>query len=151
MREAVSACRARRKSSSRAILPGGCSSAAALNLCASTASRSSKVVLCLIRRRSMARSSPNATPLQNTFSRRPGLSGTRQFNGWLGYFVDSDISEFRGNILAQTFSARRLWRVRRTTALDQEGHCSPFSSSSGLVLRTSAALPERIQSSISAC
>jgi hypothetical protein len=43
MREAVSACRARRKSNSRAIVPGRSFSAASLNRAASSASRCSKV------------------------------------------------------------------------------------------------------------
>src|SRR5215207_9689940 len=49
MCDAVSACRARRKSNSLAVLPGGCFSAASLNLIASSASRSSKVVVCVTR------------------------------------------------------------------------------------------------------
>src|SRR4051812_43711990 len=46
MCEAVSAWRARRNSNSRAVLPGGCSSAAFLNRAASSARRSSKEVWC---------------------------------------------------------------------------------------------------------
>jgi hypothetical protein len=49
MCEAVSACRARRESNSRALLPGGCFSAASLKSRASSARRSAKVVWCFVR------------------------------------------------------------------------------------------------------
>jgi hypothetical protein len=51
--DAVSAWRARRNSNSRAVLPAGWSSAAFLKRSASSANRSSKESLCLMRRRSM--------------------------------------------------------------------------------------------------
>jgi hypothetical protein len=54
MCEAVSACRARRKSSSRAVLPGRSFSAASLNRLASSASRCSKVSLFKMRLLPMA-------------------------------------------------------------------------------------------------
>jgi hypothetical protein len=52
--DAVSAWRARRRSKSRVVLPTGCSSAACRNPTASAANRSSNVVTCLIRRRTLA-------------------------------------------------------------------------------------------------
>ena len=61
IRDAVSACRARRRSNSRDRLPSGFFSAASLNFLASCASRSSKLSVCLTRGRNLTWQTPFKT------------------------------------------------------------------------------------------
>jgi hypothetical protein len=77
MSEAVSACRACRRNSSRDLLPGGSLAAASLNLLASAANRSSKVNVCLTRGRNLTMATPfHLCPLDFLSCNKSRLSGT---------------------------------------------------------------------------
>lgn len=74
---AVSACRARRRSNSRDKLPGGSLSAASLNRLASAANRSSKVDVCLTRRRTLTMANPNLKRLPAIFKSPAVMASVR--------------------------------------------------------------------------